>query len=100
MTTLRLTAGQQELWASKSRGSDGGKLALSLREAARAIGVSERTLWEYVKRGDVPSVRMGRAGKRTAKGRRVLIPVDSLRAWLLAQAGQGEGEQTAPPGTV
>ena len=92
MTTVRMTGEKQEQSGSQGEAlKDSDRLALSMREAAKAIGVSERTLWEYVNRGDMPSLRMGR---------RVLIPVGSLRAWLLAQAGHDEGEQTAPPGSA
>lgn len=53
-------------------------LALRPREAARAIGVSERTLWDWTKRGLVPHVRLNKA---------ILYPVDALRRWLDEQAG-------------
>lgn len=61
-------------------GDDGGvpRLALSLREAAAAISVSERTAWGLAKNGKIPCVRVGS---------RVLVPVEGLRAWLAAQAG-------------
>lgn len=52
-------------------------LALRLREAAEAISVSDRTLWEWTKRGDVPHFR---------RGGTVLYPVDALRRWLDEQA--------------
>ena len=61
-------------------------LALRAREAAKAIGVSERTLWSWVETGAVPHVRRGRV---------VLFPVDALRDWLAkqieAQCQQQEG---------
>ena len=47
-------------------------LALRPREAAKALGVSERSLWEWTHRGDVPHFRIGRT---------ILYPVDSLREW-------------------
>ena len=56
-------------------------LALRTREAAKALGISERLLWEWTDKGVVPHVRLGKA---------VLYPVDSLREWL-----KGEAEQTA-----
>lgn len=51
-------------------------LALRTREAAAALGVSERTLQSLVSAGEVPHVRVGRA---------VLFPVRELRDWLTAQ---------------
>jgi excisionase family DNA binding protein len=52
-------------------------LALRPREAARALGISERTLWEWTKAGRVPSVRVGHV---------VMYPTDALKAWLAQQA--------------
>ena len=52
-------------------------LAMRPREAAKALGISERLLWEWTDRGVVPHVRLGKA---------ILYPVDSLRDWLQKQA--------------
>lgn len=51
--------------------------ALRPREAAAALGVSERTLWTWMHQGDVPHVR---------RGKTVLYRVESLRRWLEDQA--------------
>ena len=55
-------------------------LAMRLPEAAKALGISERLLWEHTDQGTIPHVRLGRA---------VLYPVDSLRDWLKRKAYQG-----------
>ncbi|MHC4071463.1 MAG: helix-turn-helix domain-containing protein [Planctomycetota bacterium] len=52
-------------------------LAMRPREAAKALGISERLLWEWTDKGVVPHVRLGKA---------ILYPVDSLREWLQRQA--------------
>jgi excisionase family DNA binding protein len=52
-----------------------GRLALSLAEAARALGVSERHVREILP--DLPHVHLGR---------RVVIPVEALREWLRDRA--------------
>ncbi|HVT82805.1 MAG TPA: helix-turn-helix domain-containing protein [Phycisphaerae bacterium] len=52
-------------------------LALRTREAAAALGVSERTLWDWTQRGDVPHVR---------RGKTILYPVSALIRWLDEQA--------------
>ncbi len=52
-----------------------GRLALRPAEAARALGVSERTLRAMLPR--LPVVRTGGC---------VLTPVDALRQWLREQA--------------
>jgi excisionase family DNA binding protein len=56
-------------------------LAMRPREAAKALGVSERTLWEWTNRGEVPHIRIGKA---------ILYPVDVLRRWLDEQAATGK----------
>jgi len=49
------------------------RLALRPREAAKALGISERLLWGKTRIGEIPHIRVGRA---------VLYPVDMLREWL------------------
>jgi excisionase family DNA binding protein len=64
---------------------DAAPLALRPREAAKALGVSERTLWAWTKEGDVPHAKIGGT---------LLYPVAELREWLsrkVAAAG-GSGE--------
>ena len=56
-------------------------LALRPREAAPALGISERTLWSLTKEGKIPHIRCGRS---------ILYPVDSLRDWLAASAKAGQ----------
>lgn len=60
-------------------------LAMRSREAAKALGISERLLWEWTDRGVVPHIRLGKA---------VLYPVDSLRDWLQREARLGMKSQT------
>jgi excisionase family DNA binding protein len=48
-------------------------LALRLKEAAAAIGVSDRTLWTWTAEGEVPHVRISGT---------VIYPLDTLREWL------------------
>lgn len=52
-------------------------LALRPRDAAKALGISPRLLWQLTKDGHVPCVRVG-AGKRKS----ILYPVAELQAWL------------------
>jgi len=37
------------------------KLLLTTREAAKALAICERKLWELTNRGEIPAVRIGRA---------------------------------------
>lgn len=64
------------------------RLALTLREAALSIGVSDRLLWRWAVDGIAPSVKVG--GKR-------LFPVLALQNWLnrlATQPGAGQdGEE-------
>lgn len=53
-------------------------LALRPKDAAKALGIGQRKLWELSQpRGAIPCVRIGTC---------CLYPVDELRAWLAAQA--------------
>lgn len=56
------------------------KLTYNSREATAALGVSLPTFYELANREGFPVVRVGR---------RVLVPVDDLRAWLSKEAARG-----------
>ncbi len=58
-----------------------GRLGLSVAEAARAIGVSERHLRQCLP--EIPHLHVGR---------RVVIPTESFKEWLRARA-QGEARR-------
>lgn len=55
-------------------------LSLRPREAALALGIGERKLWELTNSNAIPHVHIGRA---------VLYPVDGLREWLAREAEGG-----------
>ena len=57
------------------------RLALRPKEAARALGISERLLWSKTNAHEIPHCRIGRA---------ILYPVDLLREWLALQAKGGD----------
>jgi excisionase family DNA binding protein len=48
-------------------------LALRPREAAKALGISPRLLWQLTRDGRIPFVKVGRV---------VLYPTAELQAWL------------------
>lgn len=52
-------------------------LAVSASEAARLLGVSKPTVYQYIGRADFPSFKLGS---------RTLISVDGLREWVKRQA--------------
>lgn len=56
------------------------KLTLNSKEAAAALGISLPTFYELSNRADFPRIRVGR---------RVLIPVDSLKEWLAKESNMG-----------
>lgn len=60
------------------------RLALRPKEAARALGIGERKLWEITadQTSGIPHVRFGKA---------VLYPVDELRRWLAEKTKGGRG---------
>jgi len=61
-------------------------LALRPREAAKALGISARHLWQLTKDGRIPCVRVG-GGKRKT----VLYPVADLQAWLSRESNKSKG---------
>jgi excisionase family DNA binding protein len=60
-------------------------LSLRPREAAKALGVSPRLLWQLTHDGHIPCVRVGSGKRRT-----VLYPVASLEAWLTQQSANAK----------
>jgi excisionase family DNA binding protein len=63
-------------------------LALRPREAAKALGISARYLWQLTKDGHIPCVRVGSGTRKT-----VLYPVTDLQAWLTRRAQAKGGDQ-------
>lgn len=62
-------------------------LSLRPREAAKALGISQRTLWSLTTpRGPIPAVRVGHGARQA-----VLYPTDTLKAWLRQQADAAKG---------
>jgi excisionase family DNA binding protein len=62
-------------------------LVLRPRDAAKALSISPRLLWQLTKDGQIPCVRVG-SGKRKS----VLYPLEDLKAWLSRESkrnGQG-----------
>ncbi len=62
-------------------------LALRPRDAAQALGVSPRKLWQMTKDGEIPSLKVGRT---------VLYPTAELQAWLSRQATSPKEVGDAP----
>ncbi len=62
-------------------------IALRPRETAKALGISERTLWSLsAPRGPIPCVRIGH-GKRKS----VLYSLACVQAWLAGQSQSVKG---------
>jgi excisionase family DNA binding protein len=59
------------------------RLLLTPKEAASALAISERTLWELTKRSVIPCVRIGRA---------VRYDLVDLQSWIERQKTGGEQE--------
>lgn len=62
-------------------------LALRHREAAKALGISERLLWQLAHDGAIPCKRVG-LGKRQT----VLYPVAAIQEWLSQRDGAAKQE--------
>jgi excisionase family DNA binding protein len=54
---------------------DGGPLLLSVKDAAKNLGISYGTLYEMINRGEVPHVRVGK---------RILISRENLKSFIEA----------------
>ena len=67
-------------------GADYHPLALRPREAAKALGISPRLLWQLTKDGHIPCVRVGDGKRKT-----VLYPLADLQAWLSQKANEAKG---------
>lgn len=66
-------------------------LALRPCQAAKALGISPRHLWQLTKDGHIPCVRVG-SGKRQT----VLYPVEVLQTWLSRSATAAKGGDHDP----
>lgn len=66
------------------------RLLVTTREAAKMLGISERTLFTLSKDGDIPAVRFGESpnGK---KRRAVRYDPRDLDAWIISTKGQRKG---------
>ena len=62
------------------------RLLLKSREAADALGIGERTLWELTARGEIPVIRIPGRGK---EARSLRYDVDDLRDWIDRQKAAG-----------
>ena len=60
-------------------------LALRPREAAKALGISSRHLWQLTHDGEIPHVRVGSGRRKT-----VLYSLAELQAWLALKSKGGE----------
>ena len=60
------------------------RMAISVYEAAKALGVHHRTVRRYIELGILPSVKLGR---------RVLIPLEALRRLLDAQPRRRDSKE-------
>ena len=61
-------------------------LSLRPRDAAKALGISPRLLWQLTHDGVIPCVRVGNGKRKT-----VLYPTAVLDAWLCEQSKKGNG---------
>lgn len=55
------------------------KMAYSVPELAKVLSIGRNTAYELIQRADFPKVTIGR---------RIIIPVDSLRSWLQTHSMQ------------
>ena len=66
-------------------------LALRLKDAAKALGVSDRLLWQWEHDGKIPAVRIGGT---------VLFSMDALRTWLVEKSAKPTATPAATEGVT
>lgn len=54
------------------------KLTLNPKETSKELGIGLNKVYELIHNNTIPSVRIGR---------RLLIPIQSLKNWLISSAG-------------
>lgn len=57
-----------------------GPLILSVTQLAERLGISRSAAYEAVRRGEIPSLRLGR---------RIIVPIRQLEAWLQGSESRG-----------
>lgn len=60
------------------------KKLVTVAEASVLMGISRSLLYSLVMRGEVPSIKIGRARR---------IPVAAIDAWIAKQLAEAEGEE-------
>lgn len=60
--------------------TDRTKLVLDVKELADVLGISKPVAYELIRKDGFPAIRVSE--------RRIVIPVEGLRKWLEAQAGE------------
>ena len=66
-------------------------LAFRPKEAAKALGISPRHLWQLTKDGHIPCIRLGNGRRKT-----ILYPVTQLQTWLAHRAVSAKGVADDP----
>lgn len=62
-------------------------LACRIKDAARILGLSVRTVWQLAHDGEIPVVRVG-----TGRRRSLLFPIEGLRSWLLERSARNQAD--------
>jgi excisionase family DNA binding protein len=70
-----------------------GLLLLTSRQAAEALAISERKLWDLAKRGDIPVVRIGCSVRYAPADLQAWIELNTKRAGVAASTGARHGLQ-------
>ncbi len=61
------------------------KTTLTIEEMSLTLGIGRNSAYEAVKRGDIPSIRIGR---------RILVPTKALDNLLASNAGKPQGSES------
>jgi excisionase family DNA binding protein len=58
---------------------NGRRLTLTVKEVAQALGLSPDSVYEGVRKGEIPALRVGR---------RICVPRDAFEKWLSGSDGE------------
>jgi excisionase family DNA binding protein len=72
----------------------GNQLLVTSKEAAKALAISERSLWQFAADGQLPRVRMGRSVRFDIRDLKAFVDGQKERASVNAAQGTGELAQT------
>jgi excisionase family DNA binding protein len=83
-TLQREGATRKEDKMTEQKTGSGGEVLMTVEQTARRLGVGRTLAWGLVKRGEIPSIRLGRL---------VRVPTSALEEWIRHEASAHRSER-------